>query len=39
MAGTAQLYWQAERENTHAAPLALITPECFWYAAYTCPRH
>src|SRR6266576_4937221 len=39
MAGTAKLYWQAERENTHAAPLALITPECFWYAAYTCPRH
>ena len=39
MAGTAQLYWKAERENTHAAPLALITPECFWYAAYTCPRH
>jgi len=39
MARTAQLYWQAERENTQAAPLALITPECFWYAAYTCPRH
>src|SRR5437588_11641464 len=39
MAGTAQLYWQAERENTHAAPVASIAPECFWYAADTCPRH
>ena len=39
MAGTERLHWQQDAEQIHPVPPASITPECSWYAAYTCPRH